>query len=117
MIPIRIEAVDRAALDALIDNAVPEAKTIEYKQALPGKADSTVDPVVATVTSFANTDGGDLLLGVTASKGVPLELPRIEIENWDQESQTRQRWDRAGRMRDSCRRGMGSDGFSTPLHP
>ena len=36
MIPVRIEDVDRGALDALIDNAVPEGKTIEYKQALPG---------------------------------------------------------------------------------
>ena len=85
MIPVRTEEVDRGALDALIDNAVPEGKTIEYKQALPGKADSAVDPVVAAVTSFANTDGGDLLLGVRASKGMPLELPGIEIENWDGE--------------------------------
>ena len=83
MIPVRIEDVDRAALDALIDNAVAEGRTIEYKQALPGKANSEVDPVVATVTSFANTDGGDLLLGVRASKGMPLELPGIEIQNRD----------------------------------
>ena len=85
MIPVRIEDVDRAALHALIDNAVAEGRTIEYKQALPGKANSEVDPVVATVTSFANTDGGDLLLGVKASKSAPLELPGIEIENWDRE--------------------------------
>ena len=85
MIPVRIEDVDRGALDALIENAVPEGKTIEYKRATPSKADSSVDSVVAAVTSFANTDGGDLLLGVKAEKGMPRELPGIEIEDWDRE--------------------------------
>ena len=58
MIPVRIEEIDRAALDALIDNAVPEGKTIEYKQELPGKADGDIARLIAAVTSFANTDGG-----------------------------------------------------------
>lgn len=85
MIPVRIEAVDRAALNALIDNAVREGKTIEYKQELPGKADGDIARLIAAVTSFANTDGGDLLLGVKADKGVPEDLPGIEIEDVDGE--------------------------------
>ena len=85
MIPVRIEEIDRAALDALIDNAEPEGKTIEYKQELPGKADGDIARLIAAVTSFANTDGGDLLLGVKADKGVPEDLPGIEIEDLDGE--------------------------------
>ena len=86
MIPIPIDNVDLDALNALIENAVRERKTIEYKQELPvGNKESEVGPVLATVASLANTDGGDLILGVKERKGLPVELPGIEIENVDRE--------------------------------
>ena len=85
MIPVALEDVDREALQALIDNAVRESKTIEYKEKLPGKKDSDVGPLLATVSSLANTDGGDLILGVKENAGLPVELPGIEIEDADRE--------------------------------
>ena len=85
MIPGRIGDIDKEALKALIENEVRENKSIEYKQEIPGKADSDVVPFLATVSSLANTAGGDLLLGVKANKGVPVELSGIQIGDVDQE--------------------------------
>ena len=86
MIPAPIEEVDVDALRAFIANGVREGKTIEYKHAMPGTAESNVVPFLATVSSFANTAGGDLLLGIDAVDGVPTALPGIEIDNLDQET-------------------------------
>ena len=85
MIPGRIGDIDKEALEALIENEVRESKSIEYKQEPPGKADSDVVPFLATVSSLANTAGGDLLLGVKANKGVPVELSGIQIGDVDRE--------------------------------
>ena len=85
MIPGPIEKADLDSLQALIANSVSESKTIEYKRAMPGKADSDVVPLIAAVSSFANTDGGDLLIGVEENKGVPVKLPGLEIEDLDKE--------------------------------
>ena len=83
MIPRPISDIDVEALRALIENAVPEGKTIEYKRHIPGKAESDVGVLLATVAAFANTSGGDLLLGVDEDKGVAVGLPGIEIANLD----------------------------------
>ena len=85
MIPVPIAEVDVEALNALIENTVRESKTIEYKEQLPGKKDSDVGRLLATVASLANTDGGDLILGVKEDRGLPVELPGMEIEDVDQE--------------------------------
>ena len=83
MLPVRIENVDVAALEALVENEVPEGKTIEYKRELPGMADSDKVPFLEAVSAFANTAGGDLLLGVEEKHGAPIALPGVEIDNVD----------------------------------
>ena len=86
MLPVAIEAVDIAVLRDLIVNGIRERKTIEYKREMPGAADSAAVRFLATVSSFANTAGGDILLGVEANDGVPVALPGIEIDNPDGET-------------------------------
>ena len=66
-------------------NQVREGKTIEYKREMPGGAASDVGPLLATISSLANTAGGDLLLGVEAIDGVPVGLPGIAVGNLDGE--------------------------------
>ena len=85
MIPGRIEDVDKGVIEALIENEVRENKSIEYKQEFPGRADSDAVPFLAGVSSLANASGGDLLLGVKAIKGVPVEAPGIRISDVDAE--------------------------------
>lgn len=58
------ELVNREDLQSLIDAARPEGRQIEYKSALPGNSDADKKEFLADVTSFSNTAGGDLLIGV-----------------------------------------------------
>ena len=85
MIPRPIEAVDEAALNSLIENQVSEGKTMEYKRELSIAADSKKIPLLATVSSFANTAGGDLLIGVEAVSGSPVDLPGVKTDDVDAE--------------------------------
>ena len=84
MIPVWIEEIDRAALDALIDNAVPEGKTIEYKQercgARPTEISTRVDRCSDVVRKHRR--GGFSSSASRPSKGVPARpARRIEIED------------------------------------
>jgi predicted HTH transcriptional regulator len=83
VIPKPLDAIELADLQYLIDNQVRESKFIEYKSALPGSADSELVPFLATVSSFANTGGGDLLLGVEARAGLPTRPSGLEIHDLD----------------------------------
>ena len=85
MLPVGLENVDVAALRALVENGVAEGKTIEYKRELPGRRDSDKVWFPEAVSAFANTAGGDLLLGVEETNGVPVALPGVEIDNVDGE--------------------------------
>ena len=80
-----LHPIDKGALNALIDNEVRESKTIEYKQEMPGRAERDVGPFLASVCSLANSSGGDLILGMKATDGVPEEPTGMRIGNLDQE--------------------------------
>ena len=75
MISKQLADITFADIAALIANAVPEGRTIEYKAKLPGPNDANKREFLADVTSFANTDGGDLLFGIEAPNGVAAALP------------------------------------------
>ena len=86
MIPGPIDAIDAAALERLIANGVSEGRTLEYKRDLPNPKDRDAKrEFLADVTSFANAQGGDLLFGIDAPKGVALALSSIEIADSDAE--------------------------------
>jgi hypothetical protein len=85
MIPKPLTAIDAADIDALLANQVPERRTIDYKQALPGGSDSEKKEFLADVSSMANTSGGDLLYGVAEAAGVPTAVPGIQTANVDAE--------------------------------
>jgi predicted HTH transcriptional regulator len=71
---IPIEQITEAHLVSLIDTKAPEALHIEYKQQSYGANDQARREFLADVSSIANSRGGDLLIGVAASKGVPTTL-------------------------------------------
>lgn len=74
MIAGRLDDIDEHALQALIDNATPEGRTLEFKRDLPKDGKE----FLADVTSFTNTHGGDLVFGVAETEGVPSELTGLE---------------------------------------
>lgn len=77
MIRKPIEQIAQGDLEALVANSVPESKTIDYKQELPGLADADKKEFLADVSAFANTAGGDLVFGVTESQGLPDGIPGV----------------------------------------
>ncbi len=84
LIHIPLAQVGEDELLRLIDAKVAEARDIEYKRETYGIADADHAEWLADVSSFANTAGGDLVIGVNAREGVPIELAPLKI-NVDQE--------------------------------
>jgi len=70
----RIEDITEADLAALIENAVPEGRRIEYKSELPGMSERDRHHFLFAVSSFANAGGGDLIYGMAADAGIPIKL-------------------------------------------
>jgi len=70
-----LDQITEADLNDLVTNAVSEQKTLDYKQQLPDPNDAGKRELLADVSSFANTAGGDLIFGMTESAGVPSGMP------------------------------------------
>ncbi len=85
MIAKSVDQITEEYLQTLKDNSVSEGKTIEYKQSLPSKSDSGKKEFLADVSSFANASGGDLIYGVSESKGIITAIDGLEVDDIDQE--------------------------------
>ena len=72
-----LEQITIEDLETLVENSVPESRTIEYKQCFPSNKDSDKKEFLADVSSFANTIGGILIFGITEKKGVPIDIPGV----------------------------------------
>jgi hypothetical protein len=71
----------------LVADQIPEGKTVDYKRDLYGGKDDDKRELLKDVSSFANTEGGDILIGVAENKGLPVSTPGIATANADQEIQ------------------------------
>jgi Putative DNA-binding domain len=76
-----------ADLQVLLENETPEGIIIEYKRKLYGSTDSEKKEFLKDVSSFANTAGGHLFLGIAATDGVPTEIIGLAVDNLDSEQQ------------------------------
>lgn len=85
MIEKPIGAITLADLQDLIGVA-REDKTLEFKVEIPGKLASDSVPVLAGVSSLANSAGGDFVLGVAAKDGLAASVPGVTIPNIDAET-------------------------------
>ena len=85
MIPKHIHDIAPGDLQSLVDDEVREGKTIEYKLELPGNADSQKAKFLASVSSLANTAGGDHLFGVEEAEGLPVDFPGVVSADPDAE--------------------------------
>jgi hypothetical protein len=79
--------ISESHLLALITEGVAERRTVEYKSELPGSNDDARKEFLADVSSFANASGGDLIYGIKAEDGVPVEITPLTI-NPDQDRLT-----------------------------
>ena len=85
MIAREFDAIGISDLEALVTNQVAERRTLEFKRDLPTGAERSRKEFLADVTSFANAQGGDLLFGVDAPRGIATGITGLVVENSDQE--------------------------------
>ena len=85
MIPKSLDNIAEEDLLNLITNEVRESRTIEYKRELPGGSDADKKEFLADASSFANTSGGDLILGVSESNGLPQKIVGVYSGDLDLE--------------------------------
>src|SRR5664279_4501663 len=100
MIPREFDSIAKADVETLVTNAVAEARTIEYKQQLPGNNDDEKREFLADVSSFANAGGGDIVYGIVEKRdsdnrptGIPEKAEGLVNINADAEIR-RLRWQR-----------------------
>jgi Putative DNA-binding domain len=79
---IPLDSIDQSHLQRLIDEAVSEARDIDYKQDTYGNSDRDHAEYLADISSFANTAGGDIVIGMTEQAGIPTGFapPQIDID-------------------------------------
>jgi hypothetical protein len=85
MIPKPIDAITAEDILSLISNEVRESRTIEYKEEFPGSNDKdSKRKLLRVICSLANSTGGDLLIGVAASNGIPVSLSPLPSDKLDE---------------------------------
>lgn len=85
MILKTLETIAESDIAALISNGVAESRQIEYKRDLPGNADGDKKEFLADVSSFANTNGGDIIYGLEETQGVPTAIVPLQLADPDLE--------------------------------
>jgi len=78
------EQLTEADFLELIENKVPESKVLDYKVDLKF-GDRDKREFLSDISSFANTAGGHLLIGIKEESGIPTALPGVELDNPDTE--------------------------------
>ena len=71
------DKISEEDLSALITTGVPESPSIDYKRDTYGKAESDKREFLADISSFANTIGGDIVIGMDKSNGLPTTITPI----------------------------------------
>ncbi len=74
LLHIPFEAINEEHLQRLIDTQASETLYIDYKQHTYGTNDDARAEFLADVSSFANTAGGDVVIGVAENNGVPVSF-------------------------------------------
>ena len=60
--------IGKADIEELVKEGKPESRTLEYKRELPRELDEDKRKFLATISSFANASGGDIIYGVEEDK-------------------------------------------------
>jgi hypothetical protein len=84
MIQKQLEKIGLSDLERLLGVA-REGKMLEFKQVMPAKSDREVIQFLAAVSAFANSTGGDLLIGIAADEGIAQSLTGIPLVGFDDE--------------------------------
>jgi hypothetical protein len=80
LVHIPLPQIDEGELNQLIRAKVGEARDIEYKLETYGGSEADHAEWLADVSSFANTAGGDIIIGMDAVAGLPTSLAPLAID-------------------------------------
>ncbi len=83
MLEKSIELITPQDIIQLLDNSIPEGKKIEYKESLPDGSDNSKKEFLADISSFANTEGGYMIVGIRENSGIPIEIIDLSITDMD----------------------------------
>jgi hypothetical protein len=90
----QFDRIEKADLDRLVANGVPEGRSLEYKELLPGGNDGERREFLADISSLANTIGGDVVYGVREGRDengkatdMPSSVEGVAVTNRDTEVQ------------------------------
>lgn len=85
MIPKNLTDIAASDIQDLIDNAVCENTTLEFKRDLPGGGDDAKREFLADVSALANTSGGDLIFGIEEENGCASAIKGTGVQDLDAE--------------------------------
>jgi hypothetical protein len=92
MLPVNLNDLTPAHIEALIESEVPESLALDYKQQLPRGQSEEKREFLYDVTALANSAGGDLIYGIVERRddddkatGVPDRLLGTRIANLQEE--------------------------------
>ena len=74
LLHIPLPQIDEAALQSLIRARVSESRSIDYKRETYGNSRDDYAEFLADISSFANTAGGDIVIGMAATDGIPTAI-------------------------------------------
>jgi schlafen family protein len=78
MLPWNLSDLNEQRLTEVVTNGREESQTLEYKRSMPFGTWEERLKVLKAVSAFANTFGGDLVIGIDAADGIP-QLPIVGI--------------------------------------
>ena len=84
-----LEDITLDDIQQLVDDKVQEGKEVEYKEFLDLDKDEHKEALLGEITSFANAQGGDLIIGVPDDQGTPHQVGGMPAQNLDS---TIERW-------------------------
>jgi predicted HTH transcriptional regulator len=87
LLNVSFDAVSEAHLRDLVSTGVPEGVLIEYKRTTYGGSDADVKEYLKDVSSFANTHGGDLVIGIEEKGGIAKKVVGFTEVDPDKELQ------------------------------
>lgn len=79
LLHIALDQLEEAHLQILITAGAAESRTIDYKRTIYGNAHADYSEFLADTTSFANTSGGDLVVGMDATNGIPTAITPLAM--------------------------------------
>jgi hypothetical protein len=77
---VDFDRISEANLQILVDNEVPEGMLLDYKRDIYGPTDADKKEFLKDASSFANTAGGDIIIGMPASGGLPTTVTGVSAD-------------------------------------